>query len=99
MEPFRLPTGDPGARALPRSPRSAPGAAMNALTQLLGARLEADLARYATAAEMIVLPAANPQHVPLTSFTHARDLIEQALTAARTVLAAYGTHPARARAS
>jgi hypothetical protein len=49
--------------------------------------------------EMIVLPAVNSQHIPLTSFTHARELIAQALTAARTALAAHDTHPARAQAS
>jgi NTE family protein len=96
---YVLPTRDPGGRALSGPPRSALDAAMNALMELLGARLEGDLARYATAAEMIVLPAANPQHVPLTSFSHARDLIEQARTAARTVLAAHDTYPARTRAS
>jgi len=96
---YVLPTENPGIRALPRPPRGAPDAAVNALTRLFGARLQADLARYATAAEMIVLPAANPQHVPLTSFTHTRELIEQALTAARTALAAHDTHPAWARAS
>jgi NTE family protein len=96
---YVLPTENPGVRALPRPPRGAPDAAVNALTQLFGARLQADLARYARAAEMIVLPAVNPQHIPLTSFTHARELVAQALTAARTALAAYDTHPARARAS
>ena len=97
---YILPTENPGARALPRRPpRGAPGAAVSALTQLFGARLQADLARYATTAEMIVLPAVNPQHIPLTSFTHASDLIAQALTAARTVLAAHDAHPAWARAS
>jgi NTE family protein len=94
---YVLPTDNPGA--LPRPPRGAPDAAVNAVTQLFGARLQADLARYATAAEMIVLPAANPGQVPLTSFTHARELIAQALTAARTTLAARDTRPALARAS
>jgi NTE family protein len=96
---YILPTENPGARALPRPPRGAPGAAVSALTQLFGARLQADLARYATTVEMIVLPAVNPQNIPLTSFTHARTLIAQALTAARTVLAAHDAHPAWARAS
>jgi hypothetical protein len=73
--------------------------AIEALTQQLGTRLHADLARYATAAEMIVLPAVNPQRIPLTSFTHARELIGQGLAAARTALAAHDAHPARARAS
>jgi hypothetical protein len=94
-----LPAGAPGDHAVSRLPRSAPGAAVRALTRLLGARLEAGLARYATTAEIIVLPAASPQHVSLTSFTHARELIEQALTAARTILAAHDAHPARAQAS
>jgi hypothetical protein len=72
---------------------------VNALTRLFGARLQADLARYATAAEIIVLPAVNPRYIPLTSFTHASELVEQALTAARTALAAHDTHPVWARAS
>lgn len=96
---YVLPTENPGVHPLPRPPRGAPDAAVNALTQLFGVRLQADLARYATAAEMIVLPAANPQHVPLTSFTHTGELIEQALTEARTTLGAHDTHLARARPS
>jgi NTE family protein len=96
---YVLPTDNPGVRALPRPPRGAPDAAVHAVTQLFGARLRADLARYATAAEMIVLPAANPRQVPLTSFTHARELIAQALTAARATLAEHDTRPAQARAS
>ena len=69
---YVLPTADPGAPALPRPPRGAPDAAVNALCRIFGARLEGDLARYATAAELIVLPAANPRHVSPTSFGHAR---------------------------
>jgi NTE family protein len=89
---YVLPTADPGTRALPRAPGGAPGAAVNALTQLFCSRLEVDLVRYATEAELIILPAVNPQHVPLTSFVHARELIDQALTAARTALAAHDVH-------
>jgi NTE family protein len=96
---FVLPTEGPGVRALARPPRGAPDAAVNALTRLFGARLQADLARYATAAEIIVLPAVNPRYIPLTSFTHASELVEQALTAARTALAAHDTRPALAQAS
>jgi NTE family protein len=96
---YVLPTADPGDRALPRAPGGAPAAAVNALTQLFGARLEADLARYATAAEMIILPAANPQHVPLTSFAHAGELIGQTYAAARTALAAHDVRPGLALAS
>jgi NTE family protein len=96
---YVLPTASPGARALPRTPGGASGAAVNALTLLFSARLEADLARYATAAEMIILPAANPQHVPFTSFTHARELIDQAYSAARTALAAHDRRADLVRAS
>ena len=91
---FVLPTESPGVRPLPRPPRGAHDAAVNALTRLFGARLQADLARYATAAEIIVLPALNPRYIPLTSFTHASELVEQAVTAARTALAAHDTQPA-----
>jgi NTE family protein len=86
---YVLPTAAPGTRPLPYPPRGAPGAAVNALTQLFATRLEADLERYATAAEMIVLPAANPHHVPFTSFAHAGELAEQAFAAARTTLTAH----------
>jgi NTE family protein len=96
---YVLPTENPGTRSLPRPPQGAHDAAVNALTQLFGARLQADLARYATAAEMIVLPAVNPRSIPLTSFTHARELVGMALTAARTALTAHDRHPALARAS
>ncbi|MGH3291828.1 MAG: patatin-like phospholipase family protein [Trebonia sp.] len=96
---YVLPTADPGAQGLPSAPGGAPGAAVNALTQLFCSRLKADLARYATAAEMIILPAANPRHVPLTSFAHAAELIDQARTAARTALAARDAHPELALAS
>jgi NTE family protein len=95
---YVLPAGNPGAPARSRPPRSALDAAVHALTLLIGARLQADLARYATAAELIVLPAVNPQRIPPTSFTHAGELIAQALAGARTALAAHGAHPAGARA-
>jgi NTE family protein len=95
---YVLPTGDPGARAVPRPPHGALDAAVHALTLLVGARLQADLVRYATAAELIVLPAVNPRQVPPTSFSHASELIEQALAAARTALAAHNGHPAAAQA-
>jgi NTE family protein len=96
---YVLPTGDPRARALPRPPHGALDTAVHALTLLVGARLQADLVRYATAAELIVLPAVNPRQVPPTSFSHANELIEQALAAARTALAAHDAYPAAARAS
>jgi NTE family protein len=96
---YVLPTAGPGAQGLPSVPGGAPGAAVNALTQLFCSRLKADLARYATAAEMVVLPAANPRHVALTNFAHAAELIDQARTAARTALAARDAHPELALAS
>jgi hypothetical protein len=61
---------------------------VHAVTVLTNARLHADLARYAHSAELIMLPAANPGHIPPTDFGHAGQLITQALAAARTALAA-----------
>jgi NTE family protein len=84
---YILPTDDPEARALPLAPRGALDAAVHAFTLLVGARLQPDLARYATTAELIVLPAANPYHVQPTDFDHAERLIGAALAAARTTLA------------
>jgi NTE family protein len=92
---YVLPTAIPDPRTPPGTSRGARRAAAGALTQMLGARLQADLTQYVGAAEIIVLPAANTQYVPLTSFTHAGQLAAQALLAARTVLAAHDT---RARA-
>jgi hypothetical protein len=46
---YVLPTAHPCARTLPVPPRGALDAAVHAFTLLLGARLESDLARYATA--------------------------------------------------
>jgi NTE family protein len=86
---YVLPTeGGPLARGLPVAPRGALDAAVHAFTLLVGARLEADLARYAAAAELIVLPAANPARIPPTDFDHPSLLMGAALAAARTALAA-----------
>jgi NTE family protein len=83
---YVLPTEDPTARGLSIPPHGALDAAIHAFTLLVGARLEADLARYADAAELIVLPAANPEHVQPTDFDHADRLVGTALYAARTAL-------------
>jgi NTE family protein len=83
---YVLSTVDPAARGLSIPPRGALDATVHAFTLLVGARLEADLARYADAAELIVLPAANPEHVQPTDFDHADMLIRTALHAARTAL-------------
>ena len=83
---YVLPTANPGDRGLPRPPRAAVAAAVHAITLLTNARLQDDLARYTPAAELIVLPALNPQHIPPTDFGHAGQLITQALAAAREAL-------------
>jgi NTE family protein len=85
---YILPTGDARARALPVAPRGALDAAVHAFGLLTGARVGADLARYAGAAELIVLPAANPQRIQPTDFDHSSRLIGTALAAARAHLAA-----------
>jgi NTE family protein len=85
---YVLPTDDPLARSLPVAPRGALDAAVHAFSLLVGARLEADLARYAGAAELIVLPAVNPQRVQPTDFDHSSRLIRAALGAARAALEA-----------
>ena len=99
---YVLPTQNPGDRGLPRPPRAALAAVVHAVTVLTNARLHGDLARYAPSAELIVLPAINPGHIPPTDFGHADQLITSALAAARTALAtrapnpsAWGMTPAR----
>ena len=72
--------------ALPVPPRGALDAAVHGLTLLVGARLEADLARYADDVELVVLPAANPNHVQPTDFDHSSGLIGEGLVAARAAL-------------
>ena len=67
-------------------PRGALDAAVHGLTLLVGARLEADLARYADDVELIVLPAANSAHVQPTDFAHTSRLIGEGLAAARAAL-------------
>src|SRR6516164_2737982 len=91
---YVLPTQDPGDSGLPRPPRSALAAVVHAVTVLTNARLHGDLARYALSAELIVLPAANPGHIPPTDFGHAGQLITQALAAARTALTVRSARPA-----
>jgi NTE family protein len=83
---YVLPTDDPGARSLPVGPRGALDAAVHAFTLLVGARLQEDIARYATRAELIVLPAVNHHRVQPTDFGHSSRLIGQCLAAARSVL-------------
>jgi NTE family protein len=68
------------------APRGALDAAIYALGLLVDGRLEADIARYSAAAELIVLPAPNPQGVQPTDFEHSSRLIGQALAACRDLL-------------
>ena len=83
---YVLATDDPVVRAVPLTPRGALDAAVHAFTLLAGARLQSDLARYATAAELIVLPAVNREHIQPTDFDHASRLIAHAFAAARAAL-------------
>jgi NTE family protein len=85
---YVLPTGDPVARAVPPTPRGALDAAVHAFTLLVNARLLTDLARYARAAELIVLPATNSGRIQPTDFDHSIRLIGAAHAAARMTLAA-----------
>jgi NTE family protein len=93
---YVLATEDPAARAVPLTPRGALDAAVHAFTLLVGARLQSDLARYATAAELIVLPAVNRERIQPTDFDHASRLIAHALAAARTALAPQVVEPVAA---
>lgn len=93
---YVLATDDPAARAVPLTPRGALDVAVHAFTLLVGARLQFDLARYATAAELIVLPAVNRERVQPTDFDHASPLIAHALAAARTALAPQVVEPVAA---
>jgi NTE family protein len=83
---YILPTLDPSP-APASSPRGALGAAIGGLSLLVGKRLEADIARYASEAELIVLAAPNPLEVQPTDFAHAGHLIRDALASARQRLA------------
>ena len=80
-----------GSRALATPPSGALDAAIHGLTLLVGARLEADLARYAADVELVVLPGANSNHVQPTDFDQASSLIGEGLAEARAELAGVAT--------
>ncbi len=82
---YVLPTHD-GSRALPKPPHGALDAAIHGITLLIASQLRADIARYSSRVELIVLPAPNPRHVLPTDFHHARSLIDDALAATRSFL-------------
>jgi NTE family protein len=71
-----------------RAARGALDAAISGVGLLVGSRLEADIARYSSDVELIVLPAPNPLEVQPTDFGHAARLIRDGLTATRRQLAA-----------
>ena len=66
--------------------RGALDAAIQALGLLVGARLAADLARYAAEVEIVALPAPNRWRVQPTDFNHAGRLITDALIECREAL-------------
>jgi NTE family protein len=70
-----------------RSARGALSAAIAGVGLLVGGRLEADIARYARHAELIVLPAPNPLEIHPTDFGNASRLIRDGLAGARRGLA------------
>jgi NTE family protein len=82
---YVLPTQGP-ERTISRVPTGALDAAVHGLSVLVNRRLEADIARYSTNSELIVLPAPNLTNVQPTSFEHTSRLIGEALVAARAFL-------------
>ena len=84
---YVLPTEDPANRQLRSSPKTALDVALHGLRLLVDSRLEADIVRYSSQVELIVLPAPNRGQVQPTSFEYARGLIVDARSAARAALA------------
>jgi hypothetical protein len=62
-------------------------AAIYGIGLLVGSRLEADIFRYQGDVELIVLPAANTQHIQPTNFEHSGRLAAEAHAAGRDALA------------
>jgi NTE family protein len=93
---YVLPTQNP-SRALGRVPTGALDAAIYGLSLLVDSRLEADIARYSRESELIVLSAPNSGHVQPTSFEHSSRLINEALAAARALLAPRNVAPKHLR--
>src|SRR3954454_1994187 len=78
------------------APRGALDPAIYGLSLLLDGKLEADSARYSSDAELIVLPAPNPEQVQPTDFERSARIIGHAHAACRTLLArddAVRAHP------
>jgi NTE family protein len=83
---YTLGSYDPLHRGLSTAPHGALDAAVHAFTLLTAARDKVDLDLLSATAELIILPAANPDHVLPTDFDHARELIDHGLLAARRAL-------------
>jgi NTE family protein len=83
---YVLPTQEP-RYVQPSPPRTALDAAIYGIGLLVGSRLEADISRYQGEVELIVLPAANTQHVQPTDFEHSTRLAAEAHEASRDALA------------
>lgn len=83
---YVLPTDDPASRGLSRPPRGALDAAVYAFRLLSNARLRADIERYHSELDLIVLPAANSGHVQPTDFTHSEELLDGAYQAVSQIL-------------
>ena len=84
---YVLPTGGPSNRRLDSAPKTALDAAIRGVQLLVDSRLEADIARYMQAVELVVLPAPNASGVQPTSFEHSDRLMLGARVAARATLA------------
>jgi NTE family protein len=71
------------ACALPAPPSSAIGTALHALTLLIQQRLAREVAEFATAATVKVLPPLCPLRISATNFSHGDQLINRARTTAQ----------------
>jgi NTE family protein len=83
---YVLPTQEP-RYVQPAPPRTALDAAIYGIGLLVGSRLEADIFRYQGEVELIVLPAANTEHVQPTNFERSSQLAAEAYVASRDALA------------
>jgi NTE family protein len=83
---YVLATDDVTGRGLSQPPRGALDTAVHAFRLLSNARLQADLERYRSERDLILLPVANPSQVQPTDFTHARELLGAAYRAVSQML-------------
>jgi NTE family protein len=83
---YVLATDDAARLGLEQPPRGALDAAVHAFRLLSNARLQADLERYRSELELVVLPVANPGHVQPTDFSHAHELLDAAYRAVSRML-------------